>query len=183
MKYMILKRQLLLIVLLLVTSIIIAGCNRSEPGPNEYPKTRAQPTALPGPTATPLGGGGTVETKATPSGPLTVGDVGQAGNISVKLNSVKQDADQVLINVTVQNRGTIEANINPAFYFQVQNQDGSPASFMNFGTPDPRLPSSVPVGGQVTGNMSFQGVTGLKGAKLIFDPKQGTPITWVLEKD
>lgn len=179
---MILKGRLLLVVLLVLTSIVVAGCNRSEPGPDEYPKNRRQPTAIPGPTATPLGGG-TVETQATPTGPLTVGDIGQTGNISVKLNSVKQDADQILINVTVQNRGTVEANINPAFYFQVQNPDGSPASFMNFGTPDPRIPSSVPVGGQVTGNISFQGVTELKGAKLIFDPRQGTPITWVLEKE
>ena len=114
------------------------------------PVTPGTPT--PRPTNTPL-----------PVTPYKVGDTIQAGNLAITLNKATWQYTALTAEFTVENKGSYEVSMSPAFF-------SAKEVYGNTGGSNPvcasKLDGMVPVGGKLTGNLCWIFVTSVTSGRI-----------------
>jgi len=114
------------------------------------PVTPGTPT--PRPTNTPL-----------PVTPYKVGDTIQAGNLAITLNKATWQYTALTAEFTVENKGTYEIRVSPAF-FSARDVYGNPGGMNPVCAA--KLDGMVPVGGKLTGNLCWIFVSSVTSMRI-----------------
>jgi hypothetical protein len=155
-------------VLIAATILFIMACICSAPAPSAPPEKVGEVTA--GPTAPAFEIFG-------------VGDVIQAGNLTVVLNSVEFQGNILVANFTIENKGSEETTISTLIQFSAKDADGSDLEEEIFECGSSSIGGSILPGDKSRGNVCYKNVR-TDNARIYFEPDflSSQTVVWEVSK-